>query len=386
MIGNPLMGMMNPMMMGGFGGGMFGGGGMGSLMGSMFGGQMGGGIGGFAGLMMGGPMGMMMGSGLGQMLGGLLGGLMGGASQQQPNYGCPGYGSPYQSGYQNGYQNGYQAGLEAAEGGGYGGYGGGYGGGCGGFPAGPGGMDASPNGNSLTQSGPGKPTTYTTPGGYTVNMDGSDVKITDPSGKTTTEDWGDPHEKVNGQAVDAGSNGDHWTDNQRTILLGDGTRITMGANGGVNSPITNTSIYTANGQEVQYNNQNNTVTQNSWNPYQTERDAANQTTGETGYFGPNGNGGTSLVNLYDQSPSGQITPQHQDLYNNNSDWGGWGAGGTQNISGGGNNYGGGYGGGWGGGYGGGYGGGWGGGLGSMGSLGAALGLYNTIDGIQNTMM
>jgi len=322
-IGGNMMGGMN--FMGGGFGSIFGGGS--SLFGSssgMAGGLGGGMLGGLAGMLMtgGNPMGMMLGGLLGGLLGNLLGNMFN-QQPQQPQYagyypqpsGNQGYGQP-QNGCpsQNegmpigcGYPPGSQWNPQQQNWGGQN-----WGGchppcqppqnGCGACQQ-P--QNGCQQGGTMTQSGPGQPLTFTSPGGYKVNMNGSTVTVTSPNGQNTVQEWGDPHEKVNGQSVD------NWNGNTRTLLLPDGTRVTMNANAS-NQPIQSTSIYSG-GQEYQINNNNNTITSQSFNPYQTAQDAHNQSMGNTASIGYNQSGAFTMMNLFNQSPCMNITPYYQDL-------------------------------------------------------------------------
>jgi hypothetical protein len=336
-----------------FGGGMssiFGGGS--SLFGSssgMAGGVGGGLLGGLAGLLMSGgnPLGMLLGGLIGGLLGNLLGNLFN-HQPQQPQYapqypqptqyggsqngcqanGCP---SPYPSQYQQmpigtGYPPGTQWNPPHQQ------WGGQNWGGCHQPPPPREGCqppcqppaNGCQQGGTMTQEGPGKPINFCSPGGYNVKIDGTTVTVTDPTGKNTVTESGDPHEYVNGQHVD------DWNGNTRTLLLPDGTRITMNADGS-NKPIQSTSIFSG-GQEYQINNNNNTITSQTFNPYQSYQDATHQSMGNTAELGFNRGGAFTLMNLFNQSPNMCITPYYQDLatvggchnqnYYNNGQWNG----------------------------------------------------------------
>lgn len=253
---------------------------------------------------------------------------------QYGGYGCPpNYGSPYGGGYGGG----------GFPGGGYGnGYGNGsycpsypqqFPGGCspwgGQYQQQWGGGNCCPNpsqnfnygnqcppqccpgqrpgqGGELNQEGKGKPIEYKTSGGYTVKIDKHTITITDPTGKNTQETWGDPHQKVNGKNI-----GD-WQGKQRTIVLGDGTKITMSANsptGVVNS----TSIYDGR-INVQVENASNTVSHMSMNPRDTAYREQSQHDGDTALFITNPRTGVANFNeIYRQDQNFNITNQYRQV-------------------------------------------------------------------------
>ncbi len=159
-------------------------------------------------------------------------------------------------------------------------------------------------GGTLCQDGNGKPATYTTSGGYNITMNGDRVSITDPTGNKV-EHWGDPHENVNGQHIK------DWDEKTRTLILGDGTKVTMNATGpqGVTQ---HTSIYDG-AQNIQFNNTNNTVEHRGFNPWETAALEDRQADGETAYMGYARNGDMIYRNIYTQNDNFQVTPHFQDL-------------------------------------------------------------------------
>jgi len=249
----------------------------GKLIGGMFGGKkrpprrapfyppmMGGGYGMMGGMMGGGMMGGMMGGGMmmpGMMGGGMMmPGMMGGGmmpSQMMGGYGMAMGGGMYgprprpHPGYQRPIRGGY-----------------------------------------LQQKKPGKPITYTTSGGYKVNIKGHTVRITDPSGKNTVKHWGDPHENVNGKTIK------DWEGKTRSLVLGDGTKLTMNADG-PRGVIRNMSIYDGN-QGIHIDNNKTQITNVSFNPRQTAMQEAYQPDGETSYVGYNRKGDFIYRNIYTQ--------------------------------------------------------------------------------------
>lgn len=279
--------------------------------------------GGLVGFAIGGPFGALAGGALGA----LFGNAVQGAHQQQPQ--MPPYANQFPGGGFGGY--GMPGGMPfgyGMPGGGFpmGGFGfppsgfgmpnmGGFGfmgfAGC--FPPPQGGGCCQPpcnqppvcGGGQLTQEGPGKPAVYTTSGGYKVQMDGTTVRITDPSGKHSVEHWGDPHENVNGKHLK------DWEGKTRSIVLEDGTRITMNATA-ANGLITDTSIYDG-AQEIKYNNTDKTITSVGFNPYQTAYNAQNQAAGETAYFGHDEKGDLVYRNMFKQNEDLSITPHTRDI-------------------------------------------------------------------------
>jgi hypothetical protein len=147
---------------------------------------------------------------------------------------------------------------------------------------------------------------YKTSGGYTIKVDKHTITITDPKGKNKVEHWGDPHENLNGKHIK------DWEGKQRTIILEDGTKITMTAQGpqGVTE---STSIYDGR-QNVQINNNTNQVTHHSMNPRDTARRERNQYDGETSIFATNNRTGVATYsNIYTQDSSFNITGSYQQL-------------------------------------------------------------------------
>ena len=247
----------------------------------------------------------------------------GGYGQQQGYYPQGAYGAGYQQGfqtaqYQQGYQQGYQAGMGGLPGGGFpqyppqGGYpgcfppGGGWNNGCQpgnqGFPPQYG--TGNPGGQ-LRQEGPGKPISYTTSGGWQVQVNGDKVIVTDPSGKQKVENSGDPHEYVNGKHVK------DWEGKQRSLVLPDGTKITMGATA-PNGVVTNTSIYDGD-QNVQIKNEGNEITSRSFNPYDTRMREAYQYDGETARISYNRDGGINYTNMYTQDENFGMKSNFKDI-------------------------------------------------------------------------
>lgn len=289
-------------------------------------------VGGWGGAIAGGLVGFAVGGPIGGLAGGALGALFGNAvqnaNQQQPQCQYPQY-------FPGGGFGGY--GMYGGMPGGFGGYGMGQMGGFG-FPMGGYGMQGMGQqmggfgfmgfagcfpppqqqccppcnqppmngGGQLTGGqGPGQPAAYTTSGGYKVSMDGHTVRITDPSGKHTIEHSGDPHEYVDGKHIK------DWDEKTRSVVLGDGTRITMNATD-AHGLITDTTIYDG-AQEIKYDNNASKLQGVNFNPYQTQYDARNQAAGETAYFGQDQSGALVYKNMFKQAENLSVTPYNRDL-------------------------------------------------------------------------
>ena len=157
----------------------------------------------------------------------------------------------------------------------------------------------------LQQSAEGEPITYTTSGGYQVSVDGHTINITDPNGQNTVKTWGDPHENVNGTHVS------DWQDKQRTIVLDDGTKITMSADN-PKGVVESMSIYDGN-QSIQIDNNNNKVTNQTYNPYQTRSLEQNEYDGSVAYLRTANDGSLNYANYYTQDQDFGITRNYQLL-------------------------------------------------------------------------
>lgn len=157
----------------------------------------------------------------------------------------------------------------------------------------------------LQQEADGKPITYTTSGGYTVNIDGSTINITDPNGQNTVKTWGDPHESVNGTHVS------DWTEKQRTIVLDDGTKLTMEAQS-AKGVVEAMNIFDGN-QSISIDNTANKVTNQTYNPWETRSLDQQQYDGSVAYLKTGQNGSLSFANVYTQDESFNITRDYQLL-------------------------------------------------------------------------
>lgn len=153
-------------------------------------------------------------------------------------------------------------------------------------------------GGQIQQEGKGKPISYTTSGGYQVTVNKHDISIKDPNGNEVKH-HGDPHENLNGKHLK------DWEGKQRTVVLGDGTKITMTADGphGVTQQ---TSIYDRN-QNVQIANAKNEIEHASRNIFDTMRREQTQHDGEASVFTYNRQGDAMYYNVYNQAENGMVT-------------------------------------------------------------------------------
>ncbi len=316
---------MAPMMMGiglsqMFGGGW--GGQMGGCCNNMMGGRKGALIGGLVGMLLGGalsggnPFGMLAGGGLGALLGNQIGSHHGGNNccPQHSHHGGAHCYPPTNGGHWGGPQCGSYGPPPYAQrpccqgpphwqhpGQHYPGHGHHWGQNC--CP--PRHQCCHNPGGELCQEKKGKPISYTTSGGYKVTVNKHEIQITDPSGKNTVKHWGDPHENLNGKHIK------DWDGKQRSIILGDGTKLTMSATG-PHGVTTNTSIYDGN-QSISIDNNKNEITQHSFDPRVAARLERGQYDGETAVFRTNWNGEARYFNIYNQDENFGMTRLYQRL-------------------------------------------------------------------------
>jgi len=157
----------------------------------------------------------------------------------------------------------------------------------------------------LEQKKKGKPISYTTRGGYEVTVNKHTISVKDPSGKNTLKHWGDPHENLNGKHLK------DWQKKQRTVVLGDGTKITMRADGPKGVTL-NTSIYDGN-QNVQIDNKKNEITHHSFNPYDTMYREMNQWDGETALFRTDRHGAGVYNNIYMEDQNFNVSRLYEQI-------------------------------------------------------------------------
>jgi hypothetical protein len=167
-------------------------------------------------------------------------------------------------------------------------------------------------GGTLKQEGEGKPISYTTSGGYKVNIDGGKITVTDPQGKNEVVQSGDPHEYVNGERVK------DWDGKTRSLVLSDGTKITMNATG-PQGTIENYSIYDG-AESVRVKANGNKIDEVSFNPQRRQWLDANQSDGETAYIGYNQRGQFTYTDIYKQNENLGVTPYYKDLARVDNHW------------------------------------------------------------------
>ncbi len=242
------------------------------------------------------------------------------------------------------FNQGQQAGLGAGYGGGYpGGYGGcigGYGYGGGGYyppiAQGPSccccdcqsGISGYGGGNQFPFQSPpqfppqgsgelnnntqNKTVSYTDSSGYKITTNYSSpeyptVTVQGPNGKTLVTEDGDPHEQL-GQGVQDLNNGaeGNWTQNNRQLILPDGTTVSMTANGasGAGAGIKSVNIVDPNGQQAVQEtglNSGNPDVQETNNPSLIAQDANSINYTNAAALGRGPNGQSTFEQLQSQS-------------------------------------------------------------------------------------
>lgn len=167
-------------------------------------------------------------------------------------------------------------------------------------------------GNLAQPGGVGTLIRYVTGGGYSVQIDLHTITIHDPTTKNKVEHWGTQHENLNGKHIKDWGGADGWDGARRTVVLGDGTKVTMESTGPL-ALTTVTSIY--NGQQnVQIGNSTNTVIHYGVNLADTVALEAAQHDGETSQFLTNKITGVSdYKTIYNEDASFQIVPFNVQL-------------------------------------------------------------------------
>ncbi|MBX3170039.1 MAG: DUF1521 domain-containing protein [Candidatus Eremiobacteraeota bacterium] len=161
------------------------------------------------------------------------------------------------------------------------------------------------NNGQLSQAAEGEPISYTTSGGWTIDVNGDKTTFTDPTTGQTLQYSGDPHEYLNGEHVK------DWESKQRTVQLPDGTKVTLSATA-ANGLTTNTSIYDGN-RNIQIDNTGNLITSDSTNYFDTQQRESSQYDGEVARLGYNQQGGLIYTDLYNQDENFQITSNYKDI-------------------------------------------------------------------------
>ena len=138
-----------------------------------------------------------------------------------------------------------------------------------------------------------------------MSVNGDKVICTSPDGKQKIEHSGDPHEYVNGKHIK------DWEGKQRSLVLPDGTKITMGASG-PQGVVENTSIYDGD-QNIQIQNKGNEITHRSFDPRDTQARERWQYDGETAGVNYNNKGGIDYTNYYTQDENFGVKSNYKDL-------------------------------------------------------------------------
>jgi hypothetical protein len=135
---------------------------------------------------------------------------------------------------------------------------------------------------SLAQAAIGAPVEYVTRGGYAIRIDLHTITVRDPQGMNRIEHWGDPHENLNGKHIKDWGGAPGWETTQRTVLLGDGAKVTMTSTG-AQGLVVATSIYDHD-QNVQVSNIGNVIEHHGLDAADTLAREQAQHDGETSVF------------------------------------------------------------------------------------------------------
>ena len=153
-----------------------------------------------------------------------------------------------------------------------------------------------------TGVGTGQFLDYVTGGGYTVKVHAHTITITDPLGRNTVQHWGDPHENLNGKHIKDWGGSPHWEGLRRTLLLGDGSKVTMEA-AGPHGVTTWTSIYDGDAH-VQFDNCRSQVAWQGNDPAETTQLERTQYDGEASSFSSDAQTGVARYdNAYNEDES-----------------------------------------------------------------------------------
>jgi hypothetical protein len=165
----------------------------------------------------------------------------------------------------------------------------------------------------LTQAGgDGTEIQYITSGGYLLQIDLHTIEIQDPISRNKVEHWGDPHENLNGKHMKDWAGAAGWDGTRRTIMLGDGTKVTMESTG-AQGVVDLTSIYDGE-QNVQIGNAANTVLHHSVDPADSTALDFAQHDGETSQFTTNTiTGIASYITIYNEDSNFLIVPFNVQL-------------------------------------------------------------------------
>lgn len=141
------------------------------------------------------------------------------------------------------------------------------------------------------------PIEYRTRGGYRVLVDRHTISVVDPIGMNTVQHLGDPHENLNGKHLKKWGGAPGWDGARRSLLLGDGSKLTMVATG-PQGVVTQTSIYDGD-ENLQIDNATNTFTHHGCAAADTDARDCAQHDGETVLFATDLAIGTAIyINAY----------------------------------------------------------------------------------------
>ena len=130
---------------------------------------------------------------------------------------------------------------------------------------------------------PGDPVSFVTSGGYTIRVNLDNVTITDPFAMNKLVHSGTfLHEYLNGKHIKDWGGEPQWDDARRSLILGDGTKVTMAANDH-SGTILQTSIYDGD-ESLQIDNSSNTITHHGTDPGDSRQRDQAQYDGETATF------------------------------------------------------------------------------------------------------
>lgn len=152
----------------------------------------------------------------------------------------------------------------------------------------------------------GEPLRVDSGGGWRILIDRHTITLTDPLGRNTVQMWGDPHENLNGKHLK------DWWGERRSVILGDGTKVTMEA-AGPHGVVVLTSIYALDGN-LQFDNVSNTVLHQSQNSVDTRLRESTQYDGETACFNTHPGSERALFeNVYEEWSDFERAPGREVL-------------------------------------------------------------------------
>lgn len=157
----------------------------------------------------------------------------------------------------------------------------------------------------MRQEAAGDPMQYTTRGGrWTIKVDASTITVTRTTHcqGATVETWGHPHENLNGKHIK------DWLTDRRSLLLDDGTKITMHADG-PQQVVRLMSIYDG-PNSFEIDNDNNTISHQSTDLTVAQQRDEGEADGETAHVklvpdsAPGALGHVDFRNIYTQDNPG----------------------------------------------------------------------------------